>query len=178
MKKIITLFLFIISISSNAQLNNSWIDYNKTYNKFTIGENRLCRISQSNIAALGLSNTNANYFQIWRNGEEVRLYNTVTNSPLGVNDFIEFWGLMNDGKPDLTLYRNPLFQLADKYSLETDTSTYFLTVNTSSPNLRFSNTNNLAPSNSTPDAYFLKTITYNYKDQMNRGEAKPIGEYV
>ena len=178
MKKILTLFLFIISISSNAQLNNNWIDYNKTYYKFSIGENRLCRISQNSIAALGLSNTNANHFQIWRNGEEVRLYTSVTNLPLGANDFIEFWGLMNDGKPDLTLYRNPIFQLADKYSLETDTSTYFLTVNTSSPNLRFSNTNNLPPSNRTPDAYFLKTITYNYKDQMNRGEAKPIGEYV
>ena len=48
---------------------------------------------------------------------------------MGSSDYIEFWGEMNDGKPDNILYRNPDYQLNDKWSLETDTAAFFLTVN-------------------------------------------------
>jgi hypothetical protein len=89
MKKIFVLLLLISSFS-HAQLNNSWIDYTKTYYKFRLAKDTLCRIPQATLAAVGLENTNADYFQLWRNGVEVRLYTSVTNSSLGINDFIEF----------------------------------------------------------------------------------------
>ncbi len=179
-KNLIIPILLLMAFSSNAQLNNNWIDYNKVYYKFKVAEDRMVRIPQSTIAAIGLSATPAKSFQLWRNGKQVRLFvSTVNpNAALGVDDFIEFWGQMNDGIPDNQLYRNSDFQLADKYSLENDTSSYFLTVNSSSANLRYTNTNNLAPSTRTPDAYFMRSIDYYYKNQINRGEAKPIGEYV
>ena len=85
---------------------------------------------------------------------------------------------MNDGKADALLYKQPEFQLADRYSLETDTSTYFLTVNAGGGNLRYTNTVNTAPSAATPDAYFMRNINLFYKDNLNRGFAKDLGEYV
>ena len=170
-------FLFLVSYG-NAQLNNSWIDYSKTYYKFKVAEDKLCRIPYSTLLAAGLASNNATAFQLWRNGQEVRLYTSVSNGQLSSSDYIEFLGKMNDGLPDKALYRNPDFQLADRYSLETDTASYFLTINNSSPNLRFTNALNTAPSNATPDAYFMRTIHRYYKDQMNRGDAKPVGEYV
>ncbi|MBU3713371.1 MAG: hypothetical protein FGM46_00315, partial [Ferruginibacter sp.] len=170
--------LMIFFFSANAQLNNSWIDYNKTYYKFRLAEDLLCRIPRSSLQAAGISNTDAAHFQLWRNGKEVRIYTSVTSGPLGANDYIEFFGLMNDGKPDLQLYRKPDFQLADKYSLETDTVAYFLTINPTGNNLRYKPINNSAPSNNSPDAYFMRTIDYYYNTQINRGEAKAVGEYV
>jgi hypothetical protein len=179
MKKIFIPFLFVLLASAaHSQLNNSWIDYSKTYYKFRLGKDSLCRIPQPVLASAGLGSVNADHFQLWRNGEQVRIFTSVSNSPLGAADFIEFWGQMNDGKPDNQLYRNADFQLADRYSLETDTVAYFLTVNPGGGNLRFTNVANTAPSASTPDAYFMRSIDYYYKSQMNRGEARPVGEYV
>ncbi|MCX6293448.1 MAG: hypothetical protein NT127_04035, partial [Sphingobacteriales bacterium] len=177
MKKILVLLLLISSFS-HAQLNNSWIDYTKTYYKFRLAKDTLCRIPQTTLAAAGLANINADQFQLWRNGVEVRLYTSVTNSTLGSSDFIEFLGEMNDGKPDNQLYRNTDFQMANKYSLETDTVSYFLTINSTSTNLRYIDAVNNAPAAITPDAYFMRDIDFYYNNQINRGEAKVVGEYV
>ncbi|HRF27364.1 MAG TPA: hypothetical protein PKW54_08485, partial [Ferruginibacter sp.] len=165
-KKLLLPLFLLISVLGQAQLNNSWIDYSKTYFKFRIAKDTLCRIPQSTLAAAGLGSVNADHFQLWRNGEEVRLFTSVSNAPLGTSDFIEFWGQMNDGKPDNQLYRNPDFQLSDKFSLETDTAAYFLTVNQAGGNLRYQSAVNTAPSNATPDAYFMRNIDFHYKNQI------------
>ncbi len=178
-KKLILLFLLFCSIGATAQLNNSWIDYSKTYYKFKLANDNLYRIPQSAIAAVGLGNTNADHFQLWRNGVQVRLYTPVVAAPLGTSDYIEFFGEMNDGKPDKTLYRQPLFQLADRYSLETDTAAYFLTVNPASVNLRYADLPNpAAPSGTVADAYFMRKIDLYYKNQYCRGFGVDFGEYV
>jgi hypothetical protein len=177
-KKILLPVLLLIAFQSKAQLNNSWIDYNKTYYKFRLAKDTLCRIPQSALAAIGLSGVNADHFQLWRNGAEVRLYTTVSNAPLGSTDYIEFWGQMNDGKADNQLYKNSDYQLADRYSLETDTAAYFLTVNPAGNNLRYTDAVNTAPSNATPDAYFMRNIDFYYKGQISRGFAQPLNEYV
>ena len=101
MKKILVLILIIFcGAEANAQLNNSWIDYSKTYYKFKIAQDTLCRIYGSTLAANGMQNIPVQDFQLWRNGKEVRLYTSVSSGTLGNNDFIEFWGMMNDGEPD------------------------------------------------------------------------------
>ena len=179
MKKILLPFLLFFVFSAQAQLNNSWIDYSKTYYKFRLGSDTLCRIPQSVLASAGMGASNADYFQLWRNGEQVRLYTTTTGAALGAGGYIEFWGTKNDGKADKKLYRQADFQLADKYSLETDTAAYFLTVNpTASANLRYTNSTNSSPSALTPEPYFMRKVDKYFTDQINRGFAYPIGEYV
>jgi Peptidase family C25 len=169
-KLLLPLLLFIVT-STNAQLNNSWIDYSKTYYKFKIAADNICRIPQATLTAVGIGSANADHFQLWRNGKQVRLFTSVLAAPLGVSDYIEFWGEMNDGKPDATLYRQPQFQLADRYSLETDTAVYFLTINTTGGNLRYANAVNNSPSAATPDAFFMRKIDLYFKDQVCRGYA-------
>ncbi len=179
MKKIL-LPIFLLCVSSAfAQLNNSWIDYSKTYFKFKVGSTGLCRLSQSVIAAAGLGNTPAEQFQLWRNGEEVRLFTSVPAGALSANDYIEFLGQKNDGKPDKNLYRDTSYQLSDSFSLHTDTSTYFLTANSSGNNLRFTNSvNNIAGNSLAPDAYFMRKVGTSFNTQYNRGYAAIVGEYV
>jgi hypothetical protein len=180
MKKLLFIFFIFISASSFAQsYTNSWIDYNKTYYKFTVGKTGLFRIPQSALNSIGLGNIPAEQFQLWRNGEEVGLYTSVTTGPLSSSDYLEFWGIMNDGKKDTKLYRDPNYQLSDYYSLETDTAAYFLTINTSGSNLRFVNSaNNVAGNTLSPEPYFVNTKSVYYKNKINPGFGYNLTEYV
>jgi hypothetical protein len=98
MKRIVIFFCILITglYSQGQSYNNEWIDYNKTYYKFKVGETGLHRISQSSLATIGLGNSPAEFFQLWRNGQQVPLFTSVANGVLGVNGFIEFWGEKND----------------------------------------------------------------------------------
>ncbi|MCY7292126.1 MAG: hypothetical protein LH615_08085, partial [Ferruginibacter sp.] len=177
-KKLLLPFLLFCACSATAQLNNSWIDYSKTYYKFKLVADNIARIPQSALLSAGLASANADHFQLWRNGQQVRLFTSLNGAPLGSSDFIEFWGEMNDGKPDAQLYKEPQFQLADRFSLETDTATYFLTVNPTGGNLRYSTAVNASPSSATPDLFFMRKIDNFYRTNLNRGFAKDLGEYV
>ncbi|UEG49891.1 C25 family cysteine peptidase [Ferruginibacter lapsinanis] len=179
MKKILIPFFLLITLAGHAQLNNSWIDYNKTYYKFTVGSTGLYRINQSVLAAANLNTVSAENFQLWRNGQEVRLYTSVSTGVFGPSDYIEFLGKANDGLSDKQLYRKPEFQLCDSISLITDTAAYFLTVNTASANLRYINTPNVTAGNSLQaETYFMRRLSHPFKEQINRGFAEIVGEYV
>ena len=134
------LCLFMMMLLSStcllAQYNNEWIDYSKSYYKFKVGETGLYRIPFTILQTNGLSNTPAEHFQLWRNGKEVAVFTSKGSGILGSTDFIEFFGQMNDGKADAIMYKKPEFQLSDKWSLQTDTAAYFLTVNASTANAR------------------------------------------
>ena len=177
MKRILLLLLTIAFLQAGAQVyNNEWIDYNKTYYKFKVGSTGLYRITQVSLASMGLDNTNAEHFQLWRNGKEIPLYTSAQNGSLGASGYIEFWGEMNDGKADLPLYRQPDYQLNDKWSLQTDTAAYFLTVNPAGNNLRLVPTvNDVAGSTLPADPYFMYTTGVYYKNKINIGRQELVG---
>ncbi len=177
MKRILLLLLIAFSLSAGAQVyNNEWIDYSKTYYKFKLATTGLYRISQASLTSIGLANTNADHFQLWRNGKQIPVYTSVQNGLLGANDYIEFWGEMNDGKPDNPLYRESDYQISDKYSLQTDTVAFFLTVNPSGSNLRLSPTANNVSGNTLPvEPFFMYTTGNYYKNAINIGRQELVG---
>jgi hypothetical protein len=179
MKKLLLGLLLITGFIAKAQVyNNEWIDYSKTYYKFKVGKTGLYRISQSVLSSAGLASTSAEYFQLWRNGKQIPIYTSIATGSLSASDYIECWGEMNDGKPDRELYRDPNWHLNDKWSLETDTASYFLTVNTNvSLNLRLQTTgNNVAGTSLTADAYFMYTTGKYFRDRINNGYAVNVGD--
>ncbi len=173
-----TFFLFVNKLS--AQYNNEWIDFNKTYYKFKLATTGLYRINQTALPA-ALQNTPAEHFQLWRNGQQVRLFTSVATGSLGSSGFIEFWGEKNDGKPDRDLYTQANMQLNDRVSLQTDTAAYFLTVNTiAAQNLRFTDAvNNVGGNTLSPTPYFMHSLRRDYKNMRGLGEANIVGsEYL
>src|SRR6202012_1418713 len=92
MKKILLAFFLLLSSVAHAQLNNSWIDYSKTYYKFKLGQTGLYRINESVLSAAGLASIPAEQFQLWRNGKQIRIYTSVPTGIMGGSDYIEFWG--------------------------------------------------------------------------------------
>lgn len=180
MIKRLLLILFTLSYFLAAgQYNNEWIDFSKTYFKFPVGKDGLYRIPRSVLQSAGLENTPVEQFQLWRNGIQIPLYTSVASGILDPAGYLEFWGEMNDGKPDSKLYRNINDQLSDKWSLETDTATFFLTVNPVGNNARIINeVNNTAGNLLAPEPYFMFTYGKYYKNRINPGYAGLVGEYV
>lgn len=180
MKRLLFCLLVLAGFVANSQVvyNNEWIDHAKTYYKFKVGKDGLFRIPQATLATAGLGSTPAEHFQLWRNGVEVPIYTSVATGALSASDYIEFWGQMNDGKPDKQLYRRPEYQLNDKWSLQTDTATYFLTVNPAGNNKRLVTTaNNVAGTTLSPEPYFMYTAGQYFKNRIHNGKAVNVGSY-
>src|SRR5690242_5634476 len=106
MRKLFSGLLLLLAFAATAQqqYNNEWIDYAKTYYKFKVGSNGVYRITGTTLASAGLGSADASQFQLWRNGVQVPVYTSKTSGALAATDYIEFWGEMNDGRPDRYLY--------------------------------------------------------------------------
>ncbi|HYC40876.1 MAG TPA: C25 family cysteine peptidase [Chitinophagaceae bacterium] len=184
MKRLLLILLIIASASARGQLyNNEWIDYSKTYYKFSIQPQGsgagVYRISQPVLAASGLGSVPAEHFQLWRDGQEVPIYTSIQTGVFGSGDYIEFRSEMNNGKMDKALYKDPSYQLNEKWSLQTDTAFYFLTVNPAGNNRRLVPTVNNVAGNTLPvEPFFVHTEGVYFKSKINPGYAAVVGEYV
>ncbi len=181
MKKIFTIFLLLAVFGVHAQTtyNNEWIDYSKTYYKFKVGANGLYRIPQTVLASAGIGSVPAQNFQLFRNGVEIPIYTSVPAGPLGPSDYIEFYGEQNDGKPDKQLYYNPVYQHTTKWSLQTDTAVYFLTVNTTGTTFHYASATNDTTGNILPvEPYLMYKAGSYFKARINPGYAVSLPEYV
>ena len=179
MKKILLPLLLLAGLYVQSQAyNNEWINYSRTYYKFKVSVTGLYHINQPILASIGLGSIPAEQFQLWRNGQQLPLYTSVQTGAMSASDYIEFWGEMNDGKTDIDLYRLPDYQLNDKWSLETDTAAFFLTVNPAGNNLRLLPTANSLPTAIPVEPYFIHTTGKYYRDKYNLGYAAVVGEYI
>lgn len=177
MKKLLSIVFIFTAIGAAGQTyQNDWIRYDQTYYKFTVAKDGLYRIPQSALQAAGLGSVATEHFQLWRNGEEQPIYVSNGSGVMASGDFIEFYGLMNDGKKDKKLYRKPEFQLSDYYSLINDTASYFLTVTPWTNNKRFVDASNDVAGNTLPaEKYFMNKKGVYFNTMLNQGYAIPVG---
>ena len=169
-------FLFFFAAISvfGQSFKNEWIDYNKTYYKFKVfgfgtdatgapANKGIVRIPYSSLDAAGLATVQSGHFQLWRDGKEVPIFVSSTGT-LTTSDYLEFWGEINNGKLDAQLYGEPDYQLSDRWSLQTDTAAYFLTVNTTSASKRLvTAANNVAGNSLAPTPFFIHTVGRYYR---------------
>ena len=180
MRRWLLLMCFLSCVAAaHAQYNNEWIDYSKTYYKCKVGQTGLCRISAQTLSGLGLSNMPAEQFQLWRNGQQVALYTSVASGVLPAGGYLEFYGQTNDGSLDDKLYKNVTNHLNTTYNFSTDTSAYFLTVNSAGNNLRFADVaNNVQNNTLLAEPYFLYTYKADFRQKINRGIGFNYGENI
>ncbi len=181
MRKILLVLFAVLSgmVTLAQPYNNEWIDYSKTYYRFNVGASGLWRINQPVLAAAGLGSVQAQHFKLYRNGQEVALYTSAASGVLPVGGFLEFYGELNDGKAEKSLYKTDDLQMSDKLSLLTDTASYFLTVQTTGTNLRMVNTANNVAGNLLPaEPYFMHKLGRYFKDKINEGYGIDFGELV
>lgn len=144
MKRLITAFLYLLTINAFAQTNygNEWIKGNQKYAKVKVTEDGVYRISYTQLQATGLlsDNPDASKFQIFHQGKEIPIYiEGEADGKIDAADFIEFYGKKNDGKLDQQLYANVSLQPNPEVSLFSDDGFYFVTVGASNGK-RYTNT--------------------------------------
>ena len=178
-KLLFTALLFIVFGSLSAQTYmNEWIDFNKTYHRFKVGVIGVYRITQTELAAMGIGSADASHFQLWRHGQQVPIYTSSTSGALPSNGFIEFWGESSDGEWEKRLYLEPDKQINPTRSLFTDTVAYFLTINPVGFNSRLVQTNNNISSPLPPEPFFIHKATAGFNVAYSPGFAAVVGDYV
>jgi hypothetical protein len=156
---IISLLTVLPAVSQTR--GNEWIDYSQKYLKIKVAADGIYRIDSTTLAnaiaptGFSLSLIDPRSFQVFANGTEEYIW--VQGESDGVfnnGDFIEFIGRKNRGAKDAELYNNTT-QLNPYFSLFTDTTTYFLTWNSSTNNRRYTSTNDTTFSAYTLSSYFM-----------------------
>jgi len=126
------LLTFCYTILSFGQTGNEWIDYNQPYFKIPVAKKGIYRLTAGTLLAAGVpSGIDPTRFQLFHRGiEQSILVSGQDNGQLDPADYIEFYGLANDGTQDGQLYRPAEVQPHKYYNLFSDTTSYFLTVGT------------------------------------------------
>jgi hypothetical protein len=162
MKRLIY-FLFLIILARTAasqptRYGNEWVDYTKTYCKAYVTADGIYRIPYGllNANIPNLSAVNPANFVMIHNGLPIPIYVYTIGGVIDPNTYIEFFGKKNIGDVDSVLFFQPGYQPHTYYSYYTDTSVYFLTVNSSANNPRYTFVNNDTASipSLTPEPYF------------------------
>lgn len=141
------------------QYGNEWYDASKTYVKLQTWEDGLYRVSATALSQAGFNVAPGDIanLQLHFRGREQRIYVQTTSGNL---DYIEFYGLRNDGGLDSVMYRDPYTKLHTpdlqpnrNLSLFTDTAAYFLSVGAQA-GLRYTNFSDLNYGNYVPETRF------------------------
>ena len=156
---LLSLMAFALNAQSAFDYANGWYDANLSYVKVNVWEDGVYRVSATDLSSMGMSvsPTDVNNLQLFYRGEEQHLFVKTTSGNL---DYIEFYGLRNDGRVDSIMYREPYSHLhspdqqPNKHiSLWSDTSAYFLTI-ANTPGLRYTDFNDTNFGNYTPEPHF------------------------
>ncbi|WP_020539065.1 C25 family cysteine peptidase [Lewinella cohaerens] len=109
---------------------NEWITTENPHLKLTLTEDNFYRVNYQSLIDQGwpVASINSEDYRLFYAGEAIPYYSTaVEGTPLGVGDFLVFYGQGNRGELDQHLYRNPeAQQLNPEYSLYSDEATYYL----------------------------------------------------
>lgn len=171
MRKILMLFLVMIGGKLAAQpYGNSWIGFDaaqpystQQYWKIKVWKDGMYRIKPGELFAAQFPQAvDPRTIQVFYKGVEQFVFiNGENDGTLDPTDFIEFYGVRNNGSFDSLLYLHPGDQGNTAKSFFSDTSTYFVTVNTNGlPHRRMVFENKTDYSNYTPETFFTRTVNY------------------
>lgn len=136
---IITVFACFATFSAFAQFGNEWIVPGQSYFKIPVGKDGIYRLTYTDLQNAGfpVGSIDPRRLQLFHRGVEQRIaVQGESDAALNPGDYLEFYGKRNDGTGDAGLYQPVSAQPHPYYNLYSDTTAYFLTVNSAAPGLR------------------------------------------
>lgn len=115
-----------------SQYGNEWIRYNQFYYKIPVAQTGLYRITYTDLQSAGfpVGSVDPRRLQVFHRGVEQAIYvEGESDAVFNVTDYIEFYGVKNDGTQDAELYKPSTSQPHTYYNIFNDTTWYFLTYN-------------------------------------------------
>ncbi|EAZ80872.1 putative type IX secretion system sortase PorU2 [Algoriphagus machipongonensis] len=140
---ILPILLLLLSSEAFAQ-QVAWYSYDQTYYKIPTAKDGIYRISPDVLTASGIdiNNLDPRNIQLFHRGKEVAIYiSGEDDGKLDPSDYIDFYGIRNDGTLDSLLYTkfdklpNPYF------NTHSDTTAFFLTVSLGQQGMRMNQRN-------------------------------------
>ena len=131
-RPVLLLFAIILAWPLYGQFGNEWIQFNQQYFKIPVAKDGVYRLTYADLQGAGFpSNADYQRIQLFHRGVEQSI--NIVKANLGVSqlhpgDYIEFYGIKNSGVSDTELYKTGT-QPHTYYNLYSDTTYYFLTVN-------------------------------------------------
>lgn len=175
---IVALLTLIISAYTYGQgvpttYHNEWIDFEQTYYKVKLNKTGLYRINQSTLQSAGINAKGAD-LKLYYKGKEVPMY--VSNeADLESNDYVEFFGEENDGEFDTQLFQQANWQLSTLKSLFSDTSAYFITIESGENHLRYISTTNDISNPPAKETFYMHKSENVFNNTHNAGKRVNIG---
>jgi Peptidase family C25 len=172
-KIVFSFCLLILTISTNAQQANSWIQYNQTYYKFPIVSAGLYQLNYTTLqnAGLPIASINPKNIHLYLLGKEIPIYiEGESDNVFNTNDYIEFYASNNTAEIDKKLYqyKNGETPLNPEANLITDSVNIFFTWNNNN-GLRYTLVKDTvtSTSNKIVDVFFENSIIR--KDDYHKG---------
>lgn len=174
---LLSIFMFLIFVPnlSLAQYGHEWIDYNQQYFKIPSAQTGIYRVSKTELenAGVPVSSINPQHIQVFHRGKEQAIFINGENDGTWDNgDYVEFYGIRNDGSRDFRLYKSPSQWLNPNYNLYTDTTAYFLTWTLDGTLGKRMTQVNLTSANP-PNTYHWQEYLQNFSDTYSRGQNYP-----
>lgn len=126
-----------MEINGQTRYGNEWIDFDQSYYKIVVNEDGVYKVSAQELVNAGvtLSQLIGNNLALYYRGDLVPIY-VSTNGVFSSNDYIAFEGQINDGFLDRHLYSDAdHMQLNSQFSLFTDESVYYLSLEDQGPKI-------------------------------------------
>lgn len=126
------ILLTFCAVAEAQPYGHEWIgNYSKQFWRIFVYKDGIYRIDSTTLANAGFPmNINPNKFQIFGRGVQQYIYVKDNNGVMNSGDYIEFYGMHNDGWYDSLLYANPADHPNPNYSMFNDTAIYYLTYST------------------------------------------------
>lgn len=123
------LIFSLFSLQAVAQANQ-WIQFDQEYYKIATAQDALYRLTYADLQNAGfpVGAVDPRAIRLYHRGVEVDiLVAGEEDGSFDPGDYLEFFGLRNDGTSDVELYTSPADQPHTYYNLYSDTTSYFLT---------------------------------------------------
>jgi len=170
-----TVFLLFACLGSYAQSNN-WIRFDQQYFKILTAEDRMYRVSFTELinAEFPAASVPADRLQLYHRGiEQAIQVEDGGDNRLDPGDYIEFYGIRNDGTLDRDLYLTPEAQPHPYYNLYSDSTAYFLTWSQSAAGKRMEQVTGTVTSE--PKVFHWREQLETYNSNYSAGRRYPVG---
>lgn len=167
--RLLTLLIgYALGLPSFGQYTNDWINPNQQYYKIQVVEDGWYRVTNTELVSAGvpISTINPDRVQLFRNGQEVAIFRESSSNLLTA---FEFYGQKNDGSLDTELYSAANEQPNRRYSLFTDTASYFFTWNLTQSGKRIATNTNQAKTVA-QEPYFLEKLLVQQASTYSEGQ--------
>jgi Peptidase family C25 len=126
------IFSLFLALHCFAQVGNEWVRFSQPYYRIPVAKDGLYRLTFTDLQNAGfpVTSTNPLRIQIFHRGTEQRIrVEGELDGVFNAADFIEFYGIKNTGVGDAPLYEPTSVQPHQYYNLYSDSTAYFLTIN-------------------------------------------------